>query len=307
MKTCAIVGINWGDEGKGRMVDLIAKDYDVVVRYQGGSNAGHTVINEYGKFALNLIPSGIFRPKVINILGNGTVIDLEHLSMETEKLRKAGVQITSDNLKISDRAMIVLPYHKVLDELAGRAIFAAQLLAGEMPAEIEDVFTAAGVSLFPDRLTDLRTDCTCPDYANPCKHVAAVHYILGDRFDEDPFLILRLRGRTQDLILSGLRARRGVDAPVDRGTIIDIGDNVPTLEEELPTFWEMDRDLHGFSVHVSPPIIPLPLLKRLGEPEVRAPITLQGQLEEVYEAVSQAALSLAYGDFGAPPTNGTEE
>ena len=117
MKTCAIVGINWGDEGKGRMVDLIAKDYDVVVRYQGGSNAGHTVINEYGKFALNLIPSGIFRPKVINILGNGTVIDLEHLFMETEKLRKAGVQITSDNLKISDRAMIVLPYHKVLDEL----------------------------------------------------------------------------------------------------------------------------------------------------------------------------------------------
>jgi hypothetical protein len=117
MKTCAIVGINWGDEGKGRMVDLIAKDYDVVVRYQGGSNAGHTVINEYGKFALNLIPSGIFRPKVINILGNGTVIDLEHLSIETEKLRKAGVQITSDNLKISDRAMIVLPYHKVLDEL----------------------------------------------------------------------------------------------------------------------------------------------------------------------------------------------
>ena len=156
-------------------------------------------------------------------------------------------------------------WNKVLDELAGRAIFAAQLLAGEMPAEIEDVFTAAGVSLFPDRLTDLRTDCTCPDYANPCKHVAAVHYILGDRFDEDPFLILRLRGRTQDLILSGLRARRGVDAPVDRGTIIDIGDNVPTLEEELPTFWEMDRDLHGFSVHVSPPIIPLPLLKRLGD------------------------------------------
>ncbi|MFA5341944.1 MAG: adenylosuccinate synthase [Clostridia bacterium] len=117
MKTCAIVGINWGDEGKGRMVDLIAKDYDVVVRYQGGSNAGHTVINEYGKFALNLIPSGIFRPEVINILGNGTVIDLEHLSMEVDKLKKAGVKITSDNLKISDRAMIVFPYHKVLDEL----------------------------------------------------------------------------------------------------------------------------------------------------------------------------------------------
>ena len=198
-------------------------------------------------------------------------------------------------------------WNKVLNELSGRAIFAAQLLAGEMPAEIEDVFDAAGVSLFPDRLTDLRTDCPCPDYANPCKHVAAVHYILGDRFDEDPFLILRLRGRTQEQILAGLRSRRGVDAPVDRGTIIDVGDNVPTLEEELPTFWEMGRDLHGFSVQIRPPAIPLPLLKRLGEPEVRAPITLQGQLEEVYEAISQAALSLAYGDFGAPPTNGMEE
>lgn len=117
MKTCAIVGINWGDEGKGRMVDLIAEDYDVVVRYQGGSNAGHTVINEYGKFALNLIPSGIFRREVINVLGNGTVIDLEHLSMEVDKLRKAGVEISSDNLKISDRAMIVFPYHKELDAL----------------------------------------------------------------------------------------------------------------------------------------------------------------------------------------------
>ena len=79
MANCAIVGINWGDEGKGRMVDLLASEYDVVVRYQGGNNAGHTVINQYGKFALHLIPSGIFRPEVINLLGNGTVIDPEAL------------------------------------------------------------------------------------------------------------------------------------------------------------------------------------------------------------------------------------
>ena len=79
MSNCAIVGINWGDEGKGRMVDLIAKEYDVVCRYQGGNNAGHTVVNEYGKFALHLIPSGIFLKGVVNVLGNGVVIDLEHL------------------------------------------------------------------------------------------------------------------------------------------------------------------------------------------------------------------------------------
>lgn len=117
MSTCAIVGVNWGDEGKGRMVDLLAQQYEVVVRYQGGSNAGHTVINEYGKFALNLMPSGIFRPEVVNILGNGTVIDLEHLCGEIDKLRAAGITITPDNLKISDRAMIVFPYHKEQDGL----------------------------------------------------------------------------------------------------------------------------------------------------------------------------------------------
>lgn len=77
MSNCAIVGINWGDEGKGRMVDLIASDYDIVCRYQGGNNAGHTIVNEYGKFALHLIPSGICLPGVVNVLGNGVVIDLE--------------------------------------------------------------------------------------------------------------------------------------------------------------------------------------------------------------------------------------
>lgn len=117
MATCAIVGVNWGDEGKGRMVDLLAEAYDVVVRYQGGSNAGHTVINQYGKFALNLLPSGIFRPQVVNVLGNGTVIDLEHLCGEMDKLCAAGIELTPERLKISDRAMIVFPFHKEQDGL----------------------------------------------------------------------------------------------------------------------------------------------------------------------------------------------
>lgn len=117
MANCAIVGINWGDEGKGRMVDLLASEYDVVVRYQGGNNAGHTVINQYGKFALHLIPSGIFRPEVINLLGNGTVIDLEALLEEMQSLQAAGVSITPENFKISDRATIVFPYHRAQDAL----------------------------------------------------------------------------------------------------------------------------------------------------------------------------------------------
>ena len=111
----SITGINWGDEGKGRMVDLLSRDYDIVVRYQGGNNAGHTVVNEKGKFILNLLPSGILRDDTVNVLGPGMVIDVEHLFGEVKKLRDAGITITPDNLKISDRAVICMPYHKMLD------------------------------------------------------------------------------------------------------------------------------------------------------------------------------------------------
>ena len=117
MGNCAIVGINWGDEGKGRMVDLLTQDYDVVVRYQGGGNAGHTVINEYGKFALHLLPSGIFRTGVVNILGNGVALDPENLWKEIEQITSQGVSITPENLKISDRASLLLPWHRLLDGL----------------------------------------------------------------------------------------------------------------------------------------------------------------------------------------------
>ena len=111
----AITGINWGDEGKGRMVDLLSSDYDVVVRYQGGNNAGHTVVNEKGKFILNLLPSGILRDDVVNVMGNGMVIDIKHLVEEMGRLRDGGIEISPKNLKISDRAVICMPYHVMQD------------------------------------------------------------------------------------------------------------------------------------------------------------------------------------------------
>lgn len=113
----AIVGTNWGDEGKGRMVDLLSENYDIVIRYQGGNNAGHTVVNDKGKFILNLLPSGILRDETVNVLGPGIVIDLQHLTGEVQKLREGGIVITPDHLKISERATICMPYHKLLDEL----------------------------------------------------------------------------------------------------------------------------------------------------------------------------------------------
>ncbi len=113
----AICGINWGDEGNNRMVDLLSSDYDVVVRYQGGNNAGHTVINERGKFILNLLPSGILREEVVNVMGNGMVIDIKHLVEEMGRLQEAGIVITPENLKISDRAVICMPYNVMQDGL----------------------------------------------------------------------------------------------------------------------------------------------------------------------------------------------
>lgn len=113
----AVVGVNWGDEGKGRMVDLFAQNQDIVVRYQGGNNAGHTVVNHLGKFVLNLLPSGILNPNVTNVMGNGMVIDIEHLCHELDGLEKAGINITPDRLKISDKAPVCMPYHVLLDGL----------------------------------------------------------------------------------------------------------------------------------------------------------------------------------------------
>lgn len=111
----AIVGINWGDEGKGRMVDLLSSDYDIICRYQGGNNAGHTVVNEKGTFILNLLPSGILRETTVNVMGNGMVIDLEHLVGEIGRLTEKGIVITPANLKISEKAIVCLPYHRLQD------------------------------------------------------------------------------------------------------------------------------------------------------------------------------------------------
>ena len=111
----AIVGGNWGDEGKGKITDLLAGESDIVVRYQGGANAGHTIINEYGKFALHLLPSGVFRKQVTNVIAQGVALNMRTFFHELDNLIERGVPIP--NIKISDRAQIVMPYHILIDEL----------------------------------------------------------------------------------------------------------------------------------------------------------------------------------------------
>ncbi|MDF2959523.1 MAG: adenylosuccinate synthase [Paenibacillus sp.] len=115
MSVTAIVGANWGDEGKGKVTDVLAAKARYVVRYQGGSNAGHTIINHYGKFALHLLPSGVFYPEAVNVIGPGVALDIENLLSELDQLLARGVP--EPKLYVSDRAQIVLPYHKLFDEL----------------------------------------------------------------------------------------------------------------------------------------------------------------------------------------------
>ena len=113
----SVTGINWGDEGKGRVIDLLAENADIIVRYQGGNNAGHTVVTNQGKFVLNLLPSGILHPNVVCILGDGMVIDTEHLAKEIKNIEERGISITPKHLKLSKNATISMPWHRIQDEL----------------------------------------------------------------------------------------------------------------------------------------------------------------------------------------------
>lgn len=188
-------------------------------------------------------------------------------------------------------------WEKVIDALAGQAIFTAQLLAGEMPQDIEQAFQAAKVSLFPEKRGQLATSCSCPDPSNPCKHIAAVHYILGEQFDEDPFLLFRLRGRTQEQILAALRERR---AEAGAGEAEDeVEEVVPPLAEAIAHFWEVGQPLTHFKTTIKPPVTEFPILKRLGQPSFLSDNLLE-ILGPAYRAISEAAIAAAFAD--EPPT-----
>ncbi len=221
------------------------------------------------------------------------------LSIEETKdgiaARVQGSQRAPYKIKIQIASLTDAQWDKVIDALAEQAIFSAQLLAGEMPQEIEKAFEAAKVSLFPSQRNDLKTDCSCPDYANPCKHVAAAHYILGERFDEDPFLIFRLRGRTQEQVMQELRKRRaGADEIVEEEEEAEEAETIIPLEDCIPNYWELGATLEGFSVSIRPPVIEMPLIKRLGPASFIPDPGLESLLRDTYQTIGQKAVQIAF-------------
>jgi len=149
--------------------------------------------------------------------------------------------------------------------MVDRAVFAAQLLTEQMPADIEEVFEACGISLFPESYRDMRTRCSCPDHANPCKHIAAVFYILAERFDDDPFLIFRWRGRSRETLLENLRELRSENDETSQEISFEQGDDRP-LGECQDEFWSENEDMPDIQIRSRTAGSPNAILKRLGEP-----------------------------------------
>lgn len=187
-------------------------------------------------------------------------------------------------------------WDKVTDAMASQALFAAKLLAGEMPTNIEEAFSTVKLSLFPTSIHDLKTDCSCPDWANPCKHIAAVYYILADRFDEDPFLIFKLRGRTKEEIIEALREKRAETSPSESTVDTATGEEDTTggmalqFEDSLDGFWQAGEGLDSFVVSPQAPKVEKAVLKRLGD----GPFSVGGQnitvlLGKAYDTIKDAA------------------
>ena len=222
----------------------------------------------------------------------GQVLSIEEtkdgIAARVQGSRKTPYKITIQIAPLTDAE-----WDKVFEALSEQAIFSAQLLAGEMPQDIEQAFETSNVSLFPAKRGDLKTDCSCPDYANPCKHVAATHYILGERFDEDPFLIFRLRGMTQEQVMEALRQRRAGDAEFENEEPEEPEIVIP-LEAQLARFWELSDPLEGFSISIRPPAIDMPLLKRLGEASFVPTPGIESLLKNAYQSISIKAIETAY-------------
>jgi uncharacterized Zn finger protein len=232
----------------------------------------------------------------------GQVININEkfgrISAQVQGSRAKPYKVSIEIESLSDEA-----WEQVFDLLSGEAIFTAQLLAGEMPPEIEQVFSAVGASLFPTSRRQIITSCSCPDPANPCKHIAAVYFLMGEAFDANPFMLFRLRGRSQEQVLEALRARRVEHGHPDQME--------PALEETLPLplpedpveFWSAGAGLEDIQIRPRKPEIRFGLLHRLEQPSfIRK--NLIALLAPVYDSVSEKMERLAFQTGDTPERPG---
>jgi uncharacterized Zn finger protein len=225
-----------------------------------------------------------------NYARRGQVIELD-VEPGVVLAKVQGSRYTPYRVRIRTKALTEQQWRRVEKAMAARAAPLAKLLAGEMPHDIEDVFSACKLTLFPRSNAELKASCTCPDWESPCKHVAAAYYILAERFDEDPFLIFAWRGRDRDELLERLRARRGMGTPRASAASTPARAEEPpvTLADQLDCFWRIGSALSD--VHMSPLASEVPdaVLRQLGP----APVEADGQNLAAILAPAYATLAAA--------------
>ncbi len=212
------------------------------------------------------------------------------------------------DVTITVKGIATSGWKKLIQTLSGQALFAAKLLAGQMPQNIEDAFDAAGLSLFPEQLKDLHTDCSCPDWSNPCKHIAAVYYLLGEEFDRDPFLLFKLRGLSREELVHFLgdtshpkNETKGKSRAESAG-LTEQEQNEPSSPPEPLTidaaaFWGESLDTEGLLGNVQFPAVNASLPKRLGHfPFWRGEERFLDAIEPIYAAASPLGLDVFLGE-----------
>jgi uncharacterized Zn finger protein len=230
----------------------------------------------------------------------GQVLEID-VAPGTVTARVQGSRRSPYKIRIELAPLSDAQWDRVFDALAEQAIYAVQLLNGEMPDDIESVLRSVKVSLFPTTRSDLTTSCSCPDWANPCKHIAAVYYLLGERFDEDPFLLFKLRGRDQAAVSAALRKRRAGGAAAMEPAPLYVPEGVgsvevPPLAEQVAAYWEAGEARADLAVHVAAPEVELALLKRVGIPPFVNAVNFRVQLTRACQGVTDRAIALAFAE-----------
>ncbi len=233
----------------------------------------------------------------------GRVFDFRVAPCEvTAKVQGSRPQPYSVRIEVAaldDRA-----WERVIEAMASRAVFAAKLLSGEMPQNIGEVFAAASVSLFPKMARDLRVGCSCPDSANLCKHAVAVHYILADAFDADPFILMYLRGRSREEVIDALTRTRARLVTGDSADSVGSGSGTGDEDEdetegrpspEPALFFDLQCSLEDLRFEMRRPPVPHAVLSTLGPPPAHNAAQAESALAACYSLVTQQAVDLAYG------------
>ena len=235
-----------------------------------------------------------------NYARKGQIISID-INPGIVRAKVQGTRSKPYDVKIKLKPLSASEWEKVTVAMASKAVFAARLLSGEMPQNIEDAFSEAGISIFPRKVNDLVTDCSCPDWSNPCKHIAAVYYLLAEQFDCDPFLIFKLRGRTKEQIIEALRRMRSAGALQEtdgaQGLDLDASVKAKHLEECLDSYWLKGSELELLEVNPRSPLVENAIIKRLGNaPFSIGNINLATLLSKAYGLAGHHALKRAYGE-----------